>query len=133
MAAYSVQQIKFEFISYVKEFGADFSAWSVGVSEDAPAALFHEHGIDEARDIWLWKPAVSPAAAAMVRDWLCGRQGAAALAGEGRQVFLFRRGPEKRCPGHGVGVRSCRRTGLPPAAKRGSVRCRGQSIVTGAS
>ena len=65
MTAYSVQQIKFEFISYVKEFGADFSAWSVGVAEDAPAALFREHGIDETRDIWLWKPAVSPAAAAM--------------------------------------------------------------------
>lgn len=101
MTAYSVQQIKFEFISYVKEFGADFSAWSVGVAEDAPAALFGEHGIDEARDIWLWKPAVSPAAAAMVRDWICGRQGAAALPGEGRQVFLFRRGPEVGPPADG--------------------------------
>ncbi|TFZ56739.1 hypothetical protein E4V01_18105 [Methylorubrum sp. Q1] len=98
MTAYSVQQIKFEFISYVKEFGADFSAWSVGVTEDASAALFHEHGIDEARDIWLWKPAVSPVAAAMVRDWICTRQGAAALAGEGRQVFLFRRGPASGAP-----------------------------------
>ena len=92
MNAYSVQQIKFEFISYVKEFGADFSAWSVGVAEDAAAALFRDHGVDEARDIWLWKPEVSPAAAAMVRDWICGRQGATALVGEGRQVFLFRRG-----------------------------------------
>ena len=91
MTAYSVQQIKFEFISYVKEFGADFSDWSVGVCDDAPAALFGEHGLDETRDIWLWKPAVSAVAAAMVRDWICGRQGAAALPGEGRHVFLFRR------------------------------------------
>ena len=71
------------------------------LAEDAPAALFGEHGIDEARDIWLWKPAVSPAAAAMVRDWICGRQGAAALPGEGRQVFLFRRGPEVGTPADG--------------------------------
>ncbi|OHV18212.1 hypothetical protein BK022_00910 [Methylorubrum extorquens] len=101
MTAYSVQQIKFEFISYVKEFGADFSAWSVGVTEDAPAALFGEHGIDEARDIWLWKPAASPAAAAMVREWMCARQGSAGLAGEGRQVFLFRRGGEGASPNEG--------------------------------
>ena len=91
MSAYSVQQIKFEFISYVKEFGADFRDWSVGTAEDAPAALFGRHGLDAARDIWLWKPAVSPAAAAMVRDWMCVRQGAAELAGEGRHVFLFKR------------------------------------------
>lgn len=91
MTAYSVQQIKFEFISYVKEFGADFPAWSVGLAEDAHAALFETHGLDEGRDIWLWKPAVSAAAAAMVRDWICGRQGAVALPGEGRQIFLFKR------------------------------------------
>jgi len=34
----------------------------------------------------------------MVRDWICTRQGAAALVGEGRQVFLFRRGPASAAP-----------------------------------
>ena len=91
MTAYSVQQIKFEFISYVKEFGADFREWSVGLADDAAAALFGEHGVDEARDIWLWKPAVSPGAAAMVRAWMCERQGAIPLDGDGREVFLFKR------------------------------------------
>ncbi len=91
MTVYSVQQIKFEFITYVKEFGADFSAWTVGVAEDAPSALFNKHGVDEALDVWLWKPAVSPVAAAMVHDWMCSRHGAASLAGVGCQVFLFRR------------------------------------------
>jgi hypothetical protein len=91
MSAYSIQQIKFEFISYVKEFGADFREWSVGVTEDAQDALFEQHGIDKDHDIWLWKPAVSAAAALMVRNWMCERQGAAAIDGDGRQVFLFKR------------------------------------------
>lgn len=91
---YSVQQIKFEFISYVKEFGGDFREWSIGVADDAPKALFEINKVDPARDIWLWKPAVSASAAAMVHAWMTGRQQAHAVAGDvasGASVFMFRK------------------------------------------
>ncbi len=92
--AYSVQQIKFELISYVKEFGGDFSEWSIGVAADAAKALFEINKVDPVRDIWLWKPALSPAAAALVRDWMTGRQQANAVAGDGApgaSVFIFKK------------------------------------------
>ena len=90
---YSVQQIKFEFISYVKEFGADFHEWSVGIADDARQALFETNGVDEAGDIWLWKPALTPAAANMIRSWLVERHGVtdASANAPGREIFLFKR------------------------------------------
>ncbi|GLS45613.1 hypothetical protein [Methylobacterium brachythecii] len=90
---YSVQQIKFEFISYVKEFGADFREWSVGVADDARRALFLENGVDEAGDVWLWKPALTPAAAAMIRSWLVDRHGVTNVSEgtSGAEIFLFKR------------------------------------------
>jgi hypothetical protein len=92
---YSVQQIKFELISYVKEFGADFTEWSIGLASDAPKALFEINGVDEDRDMWLWKPAVTNAAAAMIHSWMTERQKAVAVAGDdaaGTCVFMFKRG-----------------------------------------
>lgn len=90
---YSVQQIKFEFVSYVKEFGADFREWSVGVAEDARRALFLENGVDETDDVWLWKPALTPVAADMIRSWLVDRHGVANIdaGASGREIFLFKR------------------------------------------
>lgn len=57
--AYSVQQIKFEIYSYIKEFGADFSQWYIGVASDPKAKMRDEHGVDETADIWLYKQAMS--------------------------------------------------------------------------
>ncbi|GEP12054.1 hypothetical protein [Methylobacterium gnaphalii] len=90
---YSVQQIKFEFVSYVKEFGADFREWSVGVADDARRALFVENGVDETGDVWLWKPALTPAAAAMIRSWLVDRHGVANVSADasGPEIYLFKR------------------------------------------
>ena len=92
---YSVQQIKFELISYVKEFGGDFTQWSVGTSEDAPKALFETHQVDPVRDIWLWKPALTPAAAEIVARWMTDRQRAVAVGeNRGDHVYMFRKEPE---------------------------------------
>lgn len=90
--AESVQQIKFAFASYVKEFGADFREWSVGTAEDACRALFEENAVNEASDPWLWKPALTPAAAGMIQTFL-ERHGAAPARTPcpGPEVFLFRR------------------------------------------
>jgi len=55
----SVQQIKFEIYAYIKEFGADFREWYIGISDDPKAAMRNYHGIEETEDIWLYKQAVS--------------------------------------------------------------------------
>lgn len=95
--SYSVQQIKFELISYVKEFGGDFTQWSVGTAEDAPKALFQMHEVDPVQDVWLWKPASTPAAAALVVGWMTDRQKANFAPGDadGSSVFLFRKAPAR--------------------------------------
>jgi hypothetical protein len=92
--AYSVQQIKFELISYVKEFGADFTEWSIGLASDAPKALFEINKVDGVNDMWLWKPAVTNAAATMITTWMTDRQKVNAVPGDdadGVCVFMFKR------------------------------------------
>ena len=90
---YSVQQIKFEFISYVKEFGGNFTDWHIGVALDAPKALFQVHKVDPVHDFWLWKPALTSAAARLVTTWMTQRQNAHPAAGdtEGDCVFMFKK------------------------------------------
>ena len=89
---FSVQQIKFELISYVKEFGGNFSQWSVGTAEDAPRALFEHHMVDPVEDIWLWKPAMTSAAATLVAGWMTERQKAIAVGdGGGTCVYMFKK------------------------------------------
>lgn len=91
---YSVQQIKFEFLSYIKEFGGRAEEWRVGVAEDGRRALFELNGVDEERDVWLWKPALSANAARMVRDFFAGRMNLAPAADDaaGACVFIYRKG-----------------------------------------
>lgn len=56
---YSVQQIKFDILSYIKELDVDFAAWYVGISSEPKAAMQQDHGVDFEKDIWLQKRAVS--------------------------------------------------------------------------
>ena len=56
---YSVQQIKYEILAYIKEFGGDFNDWYVGVSADPKKEMFHRHSVDEEDDIWLYKQALT--------------------------------------------------------------------------
>lgn len=93
--AFSVQQIKFECLSYIKEFGAKTDDWAIGMAEDPEHALFSHCGIDPESDIWLWKPALSHTAARTVFDFMVGRyrlvpvDGFAAEA-QGSCVFMYR-------------------------------------------
>ena len=91
--AYSVQQIKFELISYVKEFGGDFSEWCVGRAVDAPEVLFVVNEVDPVQDVWIWKPALTSAAAELVVRWMTDRQNAKPAAGEpeGHCVFIYKK------------------------------------------
>ncbi len=91
----SVQQIKCDCISYIKEFGVDAGQWVGGTCAVPRETLFRMHAIDPARDPWLWKPAMSTVAASSVAQFLHGRlgvrQGTGANVMEGRFVFLYRK------------------------------------------
>ncbi|WP_018410286.1 hypothetical protein [Methyloversatilis thermotolerans] len=94
--SYSVQQIKFECFSYIKEFGARMEDWSIGVADDPEHALFGLCGVHPERDIWLWKPALSPHAARAVYEFMISRYRlhpapASSASSAGRCVFMYRR------------------------------------------
>ncbi|MHB0991812.1 MAG: hypothetical protein ACYC3O_01870 [Burkholderiales bacterium] len=57
--ALSVQQIKYDLLAYMKEFGGGFCEWYVGVAEDAEQTLFESHGLDRDRDLWIYRPALT--------------------------------------------------------------------------
>lgn len=90
---FSPQQIKFEFLSYIKEFGGRPEDWRVGCAGDAQKAMFEQEGVDRERDIWLWKPALSPAAARIVFRYLTEqlRVPCAESSAHGASIFLFKR------------------------------------------
>lgn len=90
---FSAQQIKFEFLSYIKEFGGRPAEWHVGCAADAQKAMFEQDNVDPEHDIWLWKPALSPAAALIVYRYLTEQLGVnsvATIAG-GSNIFLYKR------------------------------------------
>ncbi|MFC3694412.1 hypothetical protein [Chenggangzhangella methanolivorans] len=94
---FSPQQVKFEFLSYFKEFGGNAEEWRIGCAVDAKSALTDEHKIDLDRDIWLWKPTLSPSAARIVHRYFTQQlrvPDAGAVAG-GANIYLF-----KRCAAH---------------------------------
>lgn len=90
---YSVQQIKFELLSYIKEFGGDAVRWHIGTTDDAPKEMFETQRVDPATDIWLWKPALTPTAADLVASWMIDRCTATRVETDipGHCVFLYQR------------------------------------------
>lgn len=98
MTSYSIQQIKFECLLYIKEFGSQMDQWVMGVASKPQEALA-SHGVDVSRDIWMWKPALSPAAARAVLEFFTGRyQVRPAPPQEGEVgahcVFMFKKPPQ---------------------------------------
>lgn len=90
---FSPQQIKFEFLSYIKEFGGCPNEWQVGCAADAQLAMFEREGVDRESDIWLWKPALSAAAAKIVFRYLTEQLDVRICEGEtqGANIFLFKK------------------------------------------
>ena len=70
---YSVQQIKYEILAYMKEFGGDFSEYYVGISNDPENALFKSHQVDRGKDPWLYKQALTHQAARTAQDYFLSR------------------------------------------------------------
>ncbi len=93
---YSVQQIKFECLAYIKEYGANPQAWVVLPCEQPTDAVFEHCGVDRSRDIWMCKPALSVKAALTVVRFLRDRMGVAAppqdhlITPAARYVLLYR-------------------------------------------
>jgi len=56
---YSVQQIKYEILAYIKEFGGDFSDWYIGIAADPKKTMFEKHSVHQEHDIWLYKQALT--------------------------------------------------------------------------
>ncbi len=72
----SVQQVKFEFLSYIKEFDATFSNWCIGIADKPKQKLFEIHGVRDDQDPWLYKQLMSHRAARIVQDYFVGKLGA---------------------------------------------------------
>lgn len=89
---YSVQQIKFEFLGLIKEYGQNPDDWFVGTAEDVHSQLFDVNSVDESVDTWVWKPTLSPSAAKMIQQFLVYRIGVRpAFTQDGPIVFMFKR------------------------------------------
>ena len=79
---FSVQQIKYEILAYMKECGGDFGDYYVGIAADPKKTLFERHNVDEDADPWLYKQALTFQAARTVQDYFLGR-----LKSDGAPVF----------------------------------------------
>jgi hypothetical protein len=98
MVAYSVQQIKYEFLLYMKGLGGGFAEWYVGASSDPEETLRRVHRVDDTVP-WMYKPAVSQAAVNTLLKYfmsVLNTDGAVMdSASEGaRCAYLFRKGPQ---------------------------------------
>lgn len=70
---YSVQQIKYEILAHIKEYGGNFCDWYVGVSDDPETALHQLHGVHRVEDIWLYKQALTWQACRTVQAYFIER------------------------------------------------------------
>jgi hypothetical protein len=66
---FSVQQVKYEFLAYIKEFDPTFSNWYVGIADQPKQALFERHGVRDDEDPWLYKQLLTNRAARTVQDY----------------------------------------------------------------
>lgn len=92
----SVQQIKFEVLAYIKEFGGDFSDWYLGISEDPMRTLFETHKVDKEADSWLYRQALSFGACRTLAQYFLGTlQVDGVLAQRGEEdldcVYLYKK------------------------------------------
>jgi len=99
---YSVQQIKFDVYSYIKEFDSEFDDWYIGISNDPKTKMLAEHNVDEAEDIWLYRQALSLRACQTIqRHFVEGLGVSGEPVVEGRQggncIYLYKKSP-RTCP-----------------------------------
>ncbi len=98
---YSVQQIKFEILGYIKVFGSDFSQWYIGIASRPKEVMWNRHGVDEIQDVWLCRQAVSYRACETIRSFFIDKlkvdgTPAAEEPSEGNWIYVFRKSPRTR-------------------------------------
>lgn len=73
---YSIQQIKFELLSYLKEFGTDGADWTIQLTTgtDDQAVLCLRDG-EAGSMIWICKPTLSERAATLIKEHMVSRFG----------------------------------------------------------
>lgn len=70
----SVQQIKYEILAYIKEFGGNFEDWYIGIAADPKHEMFDNHGVHQEDDIWLYKQALTFTACKTVQKYFLQTQ-----------------------------------------------------------
>ena len=66
--AKSKQEILTEIDAHIDDCGGSYSDWYVGITEDAKRRVFEEHGVVKGKDPYIWRTAVSSAAARDVEE-----------------------------------------------------------------
>lgn len=69
----SVQQIKYEILAYIREFGDNFGDWVIGIAARPKEHMVERHGVDLQADIWLYKQAVNNRACVSVARYFTER------------------------------------------------------------
>ena len=97
----SVQQVKYEFLAYIKEFDQSFASWCVGISDAPKDTLFDRHGVRADEDPWLYKQLLTHRAARTVYDYFVEHLKTAGVAPSGDSndfdcVYLFKMAPHTR-------------------------------------
>ena len=89
---HSVQQIKYEVLAYIKEFGGDFEEWYVGIAGDPLITMSDRHHVDKKKDIWLYKQALTFNACRTVQRYFLERlrtDGVAVTSGEESEDCVY--------------------------------------------
>lgn len=90
---YSIQQIKFELLSYLKEFGTDGADWTIqlttGTDDQAVRSL---RDSDAQAMIWICKPTLNERSATLIKDHMVSRFGMQSPVAE---AGLMPGGPER--------------------------------------
>ena len=63
------QEIITDIKAHVKDRGGSYSAWYVGITEDAKRRVFDEHGVEEGKDLYIWRTAVSSTVAREIEEY----------------------------------------------------------------
>lgn len=89
---YSPQQIKWDLLSAIREYGTDASGWTVCLSDGPPEATLGTLGLDADGMAYMGKPALTERAARLVHDFLTRRMGVASAPApqRGNWIMVYR-------------------------------------------
>ena len=105
------QQVIADINSYMRQTGESYPLWYVGIASSPRDRLFGDHGVDERRDRWIYRPAASSDIARSVE-----RHTMTPVAMEGRAVAMPIRSTYTRIAR--VAVRARKNLGRQSAMKR---------------